>query len=346
MNKEKGRKYHHINKGERLEISILLKRGYGVREIAKALKRSPGSISGEISNNSVREVYDPHKAQHKAYVKRKYSKYQGMKIVGNGRLRSYVEEKAKKDWSPDEIAGRLRNIDKDISYVSRQGIYKFIHSPYGRQLEPHLRYYKRKKGKKREKLTQLQNRTFIDKRPGTIDKKTRYGDWEGDLIVSGKDGEGVLLVLYERKAMYTLIQKINSRKPDVINDCLSGMIQGLIWFNSLTIDNDISFQKHKELSLLLGTDIYFCHPYHSWEKGGVENANLLIRQYVPKGSDISKYSDRYIREIQDKLNNRPRKSLGYKTPLEVMRENNQFKTLENLGIIEEIKNKPCVRLEG
>lgn len=334
----KKQKYHHIKKAERLEIAILLNKGYSLRDIAKVLGRSPNTILREIKINSVNGIYDPRKAHHKAYVKRKYSKYQGMKIVQNPELREYVENHLKEDWSPEEISGRLKNIERDITYASQRVIYKFIYSLYGRNLEGHLRYKgKRKKGK-RERITKLKNRTFIDKRPEIISKRERFGDWEGDLIVSGKSSKGVLIVLYERKAMYTKIKRILSRNCNIINQYIKEMTGGFICFNSLTIDNDISFSKHEELSELLRAPVFFCHPYHAWEKGGVENINKLIRQYVPKGSDISKYSDKEIEEIERKLNTRPRKSLGYKTPLEVMRENNQFKTLKDFVIIEENKN--------
>ncbi len=345
---KKKTKYTHIKKAERLEIAILLDRGCGVREIARALRRGVGTISEEINNNSVEGKYDPHKADHKAYVKRKYSKYQGMKVVGDNQLWSYVEEKLKEEWSPEEIAGRLKEVDRHIKYASRGAIYKFVYSVYGRLLEQYLRYKgkKRKRGR-RQKVSQLENRVFIDKRPKIVSKKQRFGDWEGDFIVSGKSGKGALIILYERKAMHVIIKRIMSRGCDLVNQYIREMTGGFVCFNSLTIDNDISFGKHEELSELLGAPVYFCHPYHSWEKGGVENINKLIRQYIPKGSDISKYTDEYIRKIEAKLNGRPRKNLGYKTPLEIMLKNKQFKTLENFGII--IKQKTPIAgvlLEG
>jgi len=340
--------YKHIGKTERLEIALLKGKGYSNRNIAKVLKRSPNTISREITINNVHGKYDPRKAQHKAYVKRKYSKYQGMKIVENGKLRSYVEEKLKEDWSPEEIAGRLKEVDKDIKYASRGAIYKFVYSIYGRLLEQHLRCKgkERKKGK-RTKVTQLENRVFIEKRPQIVEKKQRFGDWEGDFIVSGKSGKGILIVLYERKAMYVVIRRLMFRSCQATNQCLKEMTEGFTCFNSLTIDNDISFRKHEELSELLKAPVYFCHPYHSWEKGGVENINKLIRQYVLKGSDISKYSDDSVREIETKLNNRPRKRLKYKTPLEVMLNNEQFKTLKDFSTIKATKKHLSgVLLEG
>ncbi len=357
-----GEHYTHIKKIERLEIAILLNKGYSIRDIAKVLHRNPGSISREIKKNSIKGIYDPHKADHKAYVKRKYSKYQGMKVEKDIQLRKYIEEKiTKEDWSPEQIAGRLKEIDTHIKYASYGAIYKFIYSVYGRVLERHLRYKGKKKKRKREKVTKLKDRTFIDKRPEIINNRERFGDWEVDFIVSGKNGKEALVVFHERKARHTMTEKIVSRSPVIVNQQIKKITErttdedGPACFNSMTTDNDISFMKHEELSGMINAPIYFCHPYHSWEKGGVENTNKLIRQYIPKGSDISKYNDEYIKEIENKLNNRPRKCLNYKTPLEVMRENNQFKTfpkfqLENFVLqrskIETNKISPSVALEG
>lgn len=346
MKNKKGN-YTHIKKVERLEIAILLRRGYSVREIARVLKRSPGTISDEIRKNMVNGGYDSCKAQHKAYVRRKYSKYQGMKIVERSDLREYVETKLHQDWSPEEIAGRIEHVDRYLPYASYGAIYKFVYSVYGRALEQYLRYKGRKrKGKEFQRGTKLQNRTFIEKRPSAIDKRERFGDWEGDFIVSGKDGKGALLVLNERKARYTLLRKLGSRSPEVVNQAISEITGGILLINSLTIDNDISFQKHEELSRVMGIPVYFTHPYHSWEKGGVENANKLIRQYIPKGSDISQYSEIYIKEVELKLNTRPRKCLQYETPLEVMLKHHQLKTLQDIGIVNPIKKAEVFGLRG
>jgi len=164
----KQRKYRHISKEERLEIAILLSKSYGIREIAGVLERSPGTISDEIERNSVMGIYDPKKAQYKAYSKRKHSKYQGMKVVQDDALRTYVREKMKDDWSPEEISGRLKEIDKDIKYASKGAICKFVYSVYGRRIEKYLRY-RGKKRRKREKVTQLKDRVFVDERPRVIE---------------------------------------------------------------------------------------------------------------------------------------------------------------------------------
>lgn len=321
------KKREKIKKAERLEISILLKKECSLRDIARELDRSPNSISYEVKRNSVNGIYDPHKANHKAYVKRKYSKYQGMKIADNTELWNYVEEKLKQEWSPEIIAGRLKEIDINIKYAGKMAIYKFIYSVYGRRLEQYLykNSVKRKPGPKKKQGEMLLDRVFIDQRPEYINNRADFGDWEGDFIVSGKDGSGALLVLYERKARYVLIKKLMSRDTATVNGAVHGITGGMMCLNSLTLDNDISFGKHKELSAVLGSPIYFCHPYHSWEKGGVENMNKLIRRYIPKRTDIPKLSNEFIKEIQDKFNHRPRKCLNFKTPDEVMAENGQFK---------------------
>lgn len=344
----KQRKYNHLTKEERLELSILLEKGYSLREVAKVLKRNPGTLSREIKNNSVKGVYEPKKAQHKAYVKRKDSKFQGMKVVSSKELKNYVEEKLQEDWSPEQIAGRIKNVETQIKYASKNGIYKFISSVYGNNLCQHLRRKGRKTRRKGIKVGKLKNRVFIDQRPDLINQRLRFSDWEGDLIVSGKDGKAAMLSLHERKAGYSVLRKLKSRSSIAVNQIIRDITGGFVCFNSLTLDNDISFKKHEQLSQLLQAPVFFCHPYHAWEKGGVENTNGLVRQYIPKSSDISKYTDDEIKKIEMKLNTRPRKRLGYKTPLEVMLENKQFKQfqLNDILKVEGNKKHPSVALEG
>ena len=339
--------YIHITKTERQEIAILFERGYSKRDIARALKRNVSSISREIGHRKTRGIYDPKKAHHKAGVKRQDSKYQGMKIIGNPLLREYVETKLQEDWSPEAISGRIKEVDRHYRYVSPKGIYTFVASAYGARFLRHLAYKgKKKKPRTSAPVTKLENRTFIDKRPKIVEQRGRFGDWEGDFIVSGRNGSGALLVLYERKARYTIIRKMAAPSIEAVHRLLSEMTGGIV-MNTLTVDNDIMFRKHEELSRILGVPVYFCHPYHSWEKGGVENTNKLIRRYVPKGTDISTVSDEYIQEIETKLNTRPRKCLRFKTPEEIMRENNRLVILRKFGITNEHKQKiPSVALEG
>lgn len=305
------------------------------------LERSPNTISNEIRENIVKGIYDPDKASHKAYVRRKYSKYQGMKVVDRCEARNYIEEKLQEDWSPEQIAGRIKYVDTHIPYVSRQGIYKFIYSIYGRRLESLLRYGKNKRNEQQgtNKKALFEGRTFIDERPKIVEERGRFGDWEGDFIVSGKNGKGALLVLAERKSRYPLIFRLLDRKVATVNRALrTTFSSGQLVANSLTIDNDICFRHHKQMSEIVSAPVFFCHPYHSWEKGGVENMNGLIRQYVPKKTDISLLSDEYVKEIEKKLQNRPRKCLRYKTPIEVMAETDNSDTLKVLASLNNKKH--------
>jgi len=344
----KKKNYQHLTEKERLEIAWFLTKRKSIREIAQLLGRSPNSISLEIKKNSVNGVYEPRKAELKSRTRRKHSKYQGMKIVSDLALWDYVETKLKQDWSPEQIAGRLKNVERSVKYASRGAIYKFVYSVYGRRLEKCLRYKGRERKPRRySKVGQLKNRSFIEKRPEIANKRLRFGDWEGDFLESNRQNKTAVIVLRERKARCSLLEKIPNKSPVLVNQKLKEMTAVLKEIKSLTLDNDIAFRKHERLSEMLGILLYFCRPYHSWEKGGVENENKLIRQYLPKGKNLGRYSDKTIRRIQERLNNRPRKCLGYKTPLEVMLKNKQFKTLNDFAIINKQKTpRSGVLLEG
>src|SRR3989344_2987282 len=276
------KKFHHITPVERKEISLLLKKGYSYQDIGDALDHSKSSISDEIKINSSKGRYDPKKANEKAKNRRRDSKYQGMKIVSRPQLQEYVETKIRLGWSPELIAGRIKEVDTHIPYASHRGIYKFIYSVYGRQIESFLVRKGKHRKQKSHSSESLADREFIDERPKIIANQGRFGDWEGDLIVSGKYGKGILLVLYERKSCFVLIKRLMTTSPDAINETFLRLTGGILCMNSMTLDNDIAFRKHQELSMKLGAPIYFCHPYHSWEKGGVESINGMIRRYIKK----------------------------------------------------------------
>lgn len=314
----KNKLYSHITKTDRQEIELYLEEGKSYRRIGRLIGKSRNAIVYEVASNSVRGNYDWKKADDKARNRRVASKYQGMKIVGHLPLWNFVADKLRHDWSPEEISGRIKYREKELPYVSPKGIYVFVRSVYGRTLEQFLRYNgTRRKSGGAKKGAGLADRVFIDKRPKIIEKRRRFGDWEGDFIVSGRSGKGVLLVLVERKSRYVMVRKLLTQRCDEINALVARILGGFVVFNSLTLDNDIVFKKHKALSRLLGKPIYFTHPYHSWEKGTVENMNKWIRQYVKKGSDISSYTDEYIQFVEDRLNGRPRKCLKFETPKEV-----------------------------
>lgn len=307
-----------------MQIKTLLDQEWSGEEIAVYLGRDRSTIYREVKRNTVNGAYDPDKAQHKAYVRRKYAKHQSMSIVEDVKLREFIDTKLLEDsWSPEQIAGRLAH-EAGLKQISAPTIYKYIRSPYGRQLEYELDLVKKKRQAKKKwqrKVTALEDRIFIDQRPEAVDDRKLFGHWEGDFIVSGKQyGNSSLLVLHERLSRYTLIARVDARTVAEVEDILTEALAFVGNFESLTLDNDIAFKKHDELSQLIQAPIFFCQPYHSWEKGGVENINRIIRRYVPKGCDISKYSKEDIWHIQHKINNMPRKVLGFKTAKEVFLE--------------------------
>jgi IS30 family transposase len=307
-----------LNKNDRNEIKILLGRKYSFRDIAKALSRSVSTVSDEISNNSVRGKYDPAKAQLKAYVRRHNASFRGKKIVANMDLRSFVEKHLLDRQSPEAISGRLKHREKKLPYASKDTIIRFLNSPYGKIIGLKLKKKKRPKGGVKKK--KLSDRTFIDKRPKIIEKRGRVGDAEGDFIVACKSGRGILLVVVCRKLRVTFLEIIHDVSVDEVHKAFLRIKKRFPELRSLTLDNDILFRMHKTLSKLLGMKIYFCHPYHSWEKGEVENTNKFIRKYIPKGSDLSRYTAEEILEIEKRCNRRFMKCLDYATPEEKLNE--------------------------
>jgi len=317
------KRYTHLDLAERGQVEILRSKGYSLRDIGKVLDRNSGTICRELKRK-VNGEYTTLKAHHKAYVKRKYSKYQGMKIRENMKLEQYITKHLKHGWSPEQISGRISEECK-LPVVSHTTIYSWLRSVHGRQLESELKNLKRKRNKKaRKKVVRLEGRVFIDDRPKSVDTREHFGDWEGDFIVSGKGSKAALLVLHERKSRYVLLRKVNHKTTREVEDSLVDMIKPLTNFRSLTLDNDVSFVHHEKISKDLKVPLFFCHPYASWEKGGVENSNLYLRRWIPKGSDISRWSNEEILDIELWMNSLPRKVLSFATPEEVMIQNKQL----------------------
>jgi len=309
--------YEHLSESERRRIERLRKGGWGVRRIARALGRGAGTISEEVRKNSVRGAYDAKKANRKASVRRKYSKRQCLKVVARRELRAYVEEKLLLEWSPELIAGRIRKIDRHLPRVSPKAIYAFVYSVHGRPLEPYLysKAVKKKGGPKRGGKAIMDGRTSIEQRPARVEKRKEFGHVEGDFIESGKDGAGSLLVLVERMTRYPFIAYCADRSASAVNARVFHLLRSMS-LKSLTLDNDVSFKKHRMLSALLAATVFFCHPYSSSEKGTVENRNRVIRRTVPKRTDLSQVPEETIRAVELKMRNRPMKCLGYRTPQE------------------------------
>jgi len=349
--------YTHIDESERRRIERAVEAGKGVREIARMIGRSPGTVSEELRRNSVSKRYSRQGAQVKAYLRRKRSKLQCLKVAMDPELKKFVTENIECDQSPEAIAGRLKHVEKDMQRASTKAIYKFVHSPHGRKIEKHLyrKAVKRCGGPKRgARKTSIDGRTMIDKRPKKIEKREEFGHFEGDFIESGRDGKGSLLVLVERKTRYPFLAYTEDKTTAHVNALVADTL-GEVLVKSLTIDNDLSFQKHKELSELLDAVVFFCHPYQSSEKGTVENRNRAIRRYVPKRTDLSSVPVERFKEIETILRTRYMKVLGFKTPeeawdMEMEKEKTRAERKRNVLQLSDYQHrlftKVGVRLEG
>ena len=268
--------------------------------------------------NRVCGIYEARKAAHKAYVRRKYAKYQGMKIAEHLGLRSFVENLLYDDQSPENISGRIKRYAKHLPAISKDSVYRFIRSVHGRRIESYRSERKRHSYRKRARARQLSDRTFIDQRPTHINARLRSGDTEADFIVSGKSGRGILLVVVDRKLRASFIERILDVSVANVHQAFLRIQKRFPELRTITTDNDLLFRDHQTLAAFLNVRIYFCRPYHSWEKGTVENTNGVIRKDIPKGANIARYSKRFIQKLEDKLNRRILTCLGYRTPAEAL----------------------------
>lgn len=237
-------------------------------------------------------------------------------------LRDYVETELYHDQSPGAIAGRLQ---KKKLRASKDTIYRYIKSIYGRRIEYHRNKLRQKRLRKKPRTKPWADRVFINMRPRIINTRRRVGDAEGDFIVSGKSGKGILLVVVDRKTRLSFLEQILSPSQAAVTRALMRIKRRYPELRTLTLDNDILFRHHKELERKLGIKIYFCFPGHAWEKAQVENTNRYIRRYIPKSSNISKFSKYKTRELEAWLNRRFLKVLDYATPQEIMDQSRKNK---------------------
>jgi IS30 family transposase len=349
--------YTHIDESERRRIERAVEAGKGVRQIARMIGRSPGTVSEELQRNSIRDKYSRQGAQLKANLRRKRSKLQCLKVAMDPELKKFVTENIERNQSPEGIAGRLKKVETHMQCASTKAIYKFVHSPHGRKIEKHLysKAVKRRGGPKRgTRKTSIDGRTMIDKRPRRVENRKEFGHFEGDFIESGKDGEGSLLVLVERKTRYPFLVYTENKTTAHINALVAKTL-GTTPVKSITLDNDLSFQKHEELSALVDAIVFFCHPYCSHEKGTVENRNRAVRRYVPKKTDLSSVPIERFKEIEEILRTRYMKCLSFKTPAEAWdiemekekkREEKKLERATVMALPASIIQKVGVRLEG
>lgn len=299
--------FKHLSYEERVIIEYLYKSKSSIREIAKVLNRSPNTVSYELRKNKVNNIYLANKAKHKAYFRRYRCKKDCMKVSMNKEIKDFVHTYIKSKWSPERISGYLR---RQNILVSSKAIYKYVKS---RCLEHYLMH----KGKKKNKgyyrhVSYLKGeRKYIEERILTEE----MGHYELDFIVSGKS-KYVLLVSVDKYTKYTNILLLPNRKHSTIVSAFYELFSNKL-IKSITTDNDIAFSKWKQLEKLFNTKIYFTHPYHSWEKGLVENTNRWIRVYISKKTDLSKLNSESINSALYYLNHIPRQCLDYRTSYEL-----------------------------
>jgi IS30 family transposase len=301
-----------------------------VRSIARRLNRSPSSISREINKNIPPEhrKYTPRLANKRALKKRKNRGRE--ERLKDETIREYVTSKLKSGYSPEQISGRIK-IDLPEYSISHEAIYQYIYRQVHRNgygyLKPNCEdlrmYLKRRhkrripKGARRCKRVNKIMVPLIEDRPSVVETRSRIGDMESDSVVSGKS-EKRLNTLSERKSGMVFITKIpNGTSEETKYAILSRLTNIKDNVHTITFDNGSENMKWKDIQNELDADCYFTHPYSSWERGSNENTNGLIRWYFPKGTDFAKVTDEEVKEVEYALNTRPRKRLGWKTPLEV-----------------------------
>ena len=306
--------YSHLTEAERYQISALLKTNCSKTEIANILNRHKSTVIREIKRNTGLRGYRPKQANEFA-VKRKSDN--ANKITDF--CWAYVTYLLKKKFSPEQINGRLK-LDGWDGVPSIERIYQFIYANKENKasLLKHLRCQKQRRKRYNSGQTRrgkISNRVDIDKRPMVANNRSRLGDYEGDTIIGSKH-RGALLTLVDRKSLEVKIKPLNRKlATDVSQACIEKLKDEIT--HTLTLDNGLEFAKHEMISDTIGINIYFAKPYHSWERGTNENTNGLIRQYFPKNKTLDQLSENEVQAVEDALNNRPRKKLGFLTPLEV-----------------------------
>lgn len=304
----------HLTYQERQFLSRLKKERKSKAEIARLLGRHRSTIYRELDRNAGPRGYGPRRAQRLAEERRLASRRPHQ--MDDPSVHQYVQERLKHYWSPDQIAGRVRRDFPRVPsrWLSDQTIYDWI-----RRHRPGWRKLLRRGGRPPEKRGKLTDVVRIKGRPEVINRRRRYGDWEGDTLV-GKGRGSALVSLVERKSGYLRIGRVDSMKSDATMRVVKSRVKDLppALRRSMTFDNGKEFAEHCQLTRRLRLDVYFADPYASWQRGTNENTNGLLRQYFPKGTDFTRISHDEVARVEQSLNERPRMRLGYRTPAEIL----------------------------
>ena len=325
--------YHHVTRDIRSQLYALKATGTSLHKIATIVERDVSTISREIKRNTGGRGYRFKQADEMAAERRENASRTPKKLTPT--LVAIIEEKILEDWSPDQISGRLK--DDDIASISHEAIYQHIWEDKrtGGILYKHLRH-KGKKYNKRSAGTAgrgcIPNRVDITERPQIVEEKARIGDWEGDTVISAVS-KTALLTVVDRHSKFTRMKKLGRKTAKNVRSAMKKVMCSLPYpIHTVTYDNGMEFADHQGIATDLNAYCYFAAPYHSWERGLNEHTNGLIRQYLPKSVDFKDVTDDEIQAIEDRLNDRPRKILGYKTPREVMMMHPNFQTLQPLTL--------------
>ena len=309
--------YKQLTLEQRYKIYGLLHTNLSKSEISRRSGIHKSTLYRELKRNGGLRGYRARQAAQKAERRRQQA---SKHIRFTDTVKERGEHYLKEDWSPEQISGTLAEQEK--IHISHETIYQHVWADKyaGGTLFKHLRWSRRKRRKrygKHDQRGQIRNRVSIDERPQVVAQKTRIGDWEVDTII-GTRHKGALVTAVERKTKFTCIKQVPDRKANTVTQALSDMLSP--YKNrvlTITVDNGKEFASHQKIAQALGAAVYFAHPYHAWERGLNENTNGLIRQYFPKNSDLTTPNTTKVRFVQNRLNNRPRKSLNFKKPVEL-----------------------------
>lgn len=311
-----------LTESDRAVLAQLLELNVAKKEIARRLRKHRSTVYRELARNTGPVGYVPEEAQQRTDIRRWVNRCRKM---SDPKTLRYVCRRLQYYWSPDQIAGRSR-LDfgrQPRRQISRQTVYDWIRRQPTKQRSAWrecLRFGVRRR-KRREDAGRLPGAVRIDGRPAIVASRRRYGDWEGDTIV-GRGRSGGLLSLVERKSGFTLLARVHDRRAMTVRCAAEERLVTLpdTLLRTATFDNGKEFAEHERLSAATGLAIYFAQPYAAWQRGTNENTNGLVRQYVPKGTDLQATSHRAVAAIESSLNDRPRKRLGYRTPREVLNQ--------------------------
>lgn len=320
-------KYQRINLCEREELSRCLSMDYSYRQIAVILQRSPSTIYREIFRKNLtrinyRAIFAQKQAQHSAQISRK-----PRKLDVNQKLQEIVIGYLQLRWSPEQIAKRLKILypNDTAMQISHETIYAYIYIHPRKHLKRQLLYHLRRKhkyryvkDKKRTKCCPIQDYISIDDRPPEVNSRKIAGHWEGDLI-QGSMNKSAIGTLVERKTRLTLIVKLKNKDANSVRKAFAQKLNRLpdALKKSLTYDQGQEMAEHKIFTQDTRIQVYFAHPHSPWERGTSENTNALIRDFFQRGTDFSKISAKKLKHVEDLLNDRPRKTLGFYTPREI-----------------------------